>query len=149
MANITKKPRIPFFKQETADLICERIACGESLRAILRDVNMPSMSTVLKWLDTMPAFVLQYARAREIQADTMADEIHEIADNPLIGQEKTFKSDGGIETKESDMLQHRRLQIDARKWLMGKMKPKKYGEIKAYEDEETTQNITIHGGLPE
>ena len=31
------------------------------------------------------------------------------------------------------MIEHRRLQIDARKWLIGKMAPKKYGDKQAHE----------------
>lgn len=82
---------------------------------------------MLKWLRSDEAFALQYARAREIQADVLFDEIHHIADTPKRGF-KTTRKGGVVETVEGDMIEHRRLQIDARKWLLGKMAPKKYGD---------------------
>ena len=56
------------FSQQTADLICERLADGESLRSICRSEDMPGRTTVFKWLRELPAFADQYARAREAQA---------------------------------------------------------------------------------
>ncbi len=120
--------RPPEFTQEIADIICERIAEGESLRSICRDDDMPSCGTVCKWLSKRPIFVEQYARARDAQADVIFDEILDISDNPVIGITTKTNSDGGVETTEGDMIAHRRLQIDARKWMAGKLRPKKYGD---------------------
>lgn len=58
----------------------------------------------------------------------MAEDVLEISDTPVMGEIKTIKPDGSIEIKQDEMLGHRRLQIDTRKWLMAKMKPKKYGD---------------------
>ncbi|MDR6393045.1 terminase small subunit-like protein [Paraburkholderia phenoliruptrix] len=115
------------FTQELADLICERLADGESLRAICLDDSMPARASIFKWLGENKSFSDQYARAREAQADTMADEILHIADTPVMGQ-KTVSKATGIEITEGDMIEHRRLQVDARKWLAAKMAPKKYSE---------------------
>ncbi len=143
-----KQKAIAPFRQDIADEICERIAGGESLIGILKEMQL-GHSLIYQWINSNLAFAEQYARARELQAETMADQIHEIADNQLIGQVKTYKDDGKIEVREEDMLQHRKLQIDSRKWLMAKMRPKKYGEIKPAPDESEKSDITIHGGLPE
>ena len=65
--------------------------------------------------------------ARDIQADVLFDEIHQIADTPQKGTKTVRKGEGDsstVETTEADMIEHRRLQIDARKWLIGKMAPK-------------------------
>jgi hypothetical protein len=76
----------------------------------------------------------QYARARETQADVIFDEMIEIADTPRTGiKKKTTAS--GVEINEGDMIEHRRLQIDARKWVLGKLRPKKYG------DKTTVENV--------
>ncbi len=72
-----------------------------------------------------------YARAREDQADTLADEIVAIADEPAAGKKTTTKANGDVETVEGDMIEHRRLRVDARKWTAAKLKPKKYGERQA------------------
>lgn len=66
------------------------------------------------------------ARAETRQAH-LFDEIIEIADTPVLG-EKRKVTENGVEVTESDMIEHRRLQIDARKWALGKMNPKKYGD---------------------
>ena len=96
--------------QDTKDYICELIAAGKSLRAVLRDYDgMPASSTVFKELAADAEFAEQYARARESQADTLFDEILEIADS-------------------STQADDRRVRIDARKWMAGKLRPKKYGE---------------------
>jgi hypothetical protein len=53
------------FSQEIADLICNRMANGESLRAICRDEGMPAASTVCLWAANDKTFAEQYARARD------------------------------------------------------------------------------------
>lgn len=133
------------FSPETANAICERLIEGESLRAICRDEDMPHASTVCRWLgskaDWGDEFRAQYAHAREAQADTLADEILSIADTQVLGEKRTTKADGAIETVEADMIEHRRLQIESRKWLAGKMKPRKYGD-------KVTQEHVGEGGGP-
>lgn len=103
-------PRPLEFNEAVADAICERLANGESLRSICSDDEMPAKSTVFKWLGLIPAFADQYARARETQADSLADDIVDIADN------KTLEPND------------KRVRIDARKWLAGKLRPKAYGD---------------------
>lgn len=105
------------YTPELADEICTRLANGESLRAICssdRDDWMPHIGTVLRWVGQHEEFREQYARAREIQAETMADEIIGIADDADI--------DAGAGVAKA------RLQVDARKWVASKLLPKKYGD---------------------
>lgn len=112
------------FTQETADAICQRLTEGESLRAICLSDDMPAASTVFKWLSERQAFSEQYARAREAQADHLAEEILQIADD---GTNDTYQTDNG-EAVNHDVIARSRLRVDARKWLAGKMAPKKYGD---------------------
>lgn len=119
------------FTPEIANEICERLGKGESLKSITsadRDDFMPCESTVRNWLargdggeEPFCEFLRQYARAREVQADTYAAEVVEIADQP----NKVTKLDGTV--IENDP-QRDRLRIDARKWYAGKLAPKKYGD---------------------
>ena len=97
------------YTQDKASDICDMIAAGSSLRKICARDDMPDQTTVFRWLANNENFRLQYARAREAQADTYADEIPDIADD------------------EADP-QRARVRIDARKWAAGKLRPKKYGE---------------------
>lgn len=99
--------------------IIQRIELGESLRAILRDKDMPSRTLFYQWLRDDKDKVDQYARATEVRADAIFDEIFEIADNSE-GDDAAFV---GV-----NRIHRHKLQIDARKWALSKMNPKKYGE---------------------
>ncbi len=116
------------YTPELADKICQQLANGISLRTVCKSDEMPSTVTVFAWMRTNEEFLNQYARAKQESADAMAEEVLYIADTQETGTTTTIKGDGSVETKEEDMLGHRRLQIDTRKWLMAKMKPKKYGD---------------------
>jgi hypothetical protein len=70
--------RPSIYSQELADRICERLASGESLRAICLDDGIPSWPTISKWLNEKPEFVAQYGRTREGQAEAYADQICEL-----------------------------------------------------------------------
>ena len=104
------------FSQELFDRICERIADGESLRAICRDDDMPNASTVDGWLGKDEALAKQYARARERQGDGHFDRVCAIVDKV---------EDGQLEPGQA------RTMIDALKWTAGKLRPKVYGEKSA------------------
>jgi hypothetical protein len=66
----------------------------------------------------------QYARAREAQADFLAEEILQIADD---GENDTYATENGPAVNH-DVVQRSRLRVDARKWLASKLAPKKYGD---------------------
>lgn len=89
---------------------------------------MPHVSTVYRWLLANEPFRDMYARAREDQADTLADEIVAIADEPMVGKKTTTKANGDTEITEGDMIEHRKLRVDARKWTAAKLRPRKYGD---------------------
>ena len=69
------------FDQKKFDQICNSIAKGKSLRKICKREGMPSMASVMRWLDDKnespeaQARREQYARARSNQADYIFDEI--------------------------------------------------------------------------
>lgn len=120
------------YSQEIGDKICQRIAEGESLRAICQEQEFPSREMIYRWLregvkdDAPPelkAFCDQYARAREDQAETYAEQVIEIADNASddIGE-------GARPVIRQHVINRARLMIDTRKWAAGKLYPKKYGE---------------------
>src|SRR5271156_2970462 len=88
--------RPSLFNTELGDAICNRIADGESLRAICEDADMPHKATVFRWLlaEQHKDFCNQYIRARDIQADVLFDEIHQIADTPQKGTKTVRKGEG-------------------------------------------------------
>lgn len=118
------------YTQEIASEICDRIADGESLRAICRDEKMPSKASVFLWLTKHKEFSDQYARAREEQAESLADEIVQIADD---GLNDTYVDENGNKRTDQDVIARSRLRVEARKWVASKLKPKKYGDFQRTE----------------
>lgn len=112
--------------QEILDLIGEEaifdaIADCCTLQAIA-DCATVSKTTLITWLTQYPD---QYARAREAQADKMAEDILQIADD---GARDTYVDSEGVERTDQDVIARSRLRVEARKWLAGKMAPKRYGD---------------------
>lgn len=112
---MTAAGRPSIFSPELADSICSKLADGESLRSICSADDMPSTGTVLRWVGENETFRDQYARAREIQAETLADSI-------------VFISDGDQLANDAVGVARDRLRVDARKWVASKLLPKKYGD---------------------
>lgn len=136
------------YTQELADKICEELALGKSMRTVTEPEDMPAMSSVFKWLRENKQFSEQYEIAKQESADAMAEELLYISDTPVMGEIKTIKANGDIEIKQDEMLGHRRLQVDSRKWLMSKMKPKKYGDkIDVTSGGEKIAPVPILGGI--
>ncbi len=96
-----------------AERICERIAEGEPLTRICRDEQIPAYRTVLGWRVANEEFQHMYARAREDAADTLADQIRELAGRVEKGE---LEPNAG------------RVAIDALKWIASKLKPREYGD---------------------
>ncbi len=118
------------FTQETANQICERLADGESLRSICEAESMPGKTTIFRWLNAFPDFRNQYARAREVQADALFDDILTIADDGQNDWMEKRNADGeNIGWMENgEALRRSQLRIEARKWMAGKLRPKVYGD---------------------
>lgn len=113
---------------EVREVILERIAKGESLRSVARDPGMPAMSTVFKWLSEDKGFSEQYARAKVEGAEAMADEILDIADDGSNDwMERNDKENPGW-VFNGEAARRSQIRIDARKWLLAKTQPKKYGD---------------------
>ena len=110
------------YTPELASKICSRLAQGISLRTVCKDDDMPSVVTVFNWFPKYPEFLNQYACAKQESADAMAEEILDLSDEALpLAQNADPKASNAI-------VQASRLRVDTRKWLMSKMKPKKYGD---------------------
>lgn len=122
--------RPSLYTPELADRICRRLAEGESLRAICRDAEMPGVSTVFAWLQADEAFRTKYTRAREVQAELMADELLEIADDGQNDWMEKFNKDGDAIgwAENGEALRRSQLRVATRQWIASKLLPKKYGD---------------------
>lgn len=117
------------YTEHLADTICDRLAEGESLRAICRDEQLPSTTTVKRWLRKHEAFRAQYAQAREDQAEHFLDEILLIADDNSRDTVEIEIAPGVKALQvDHDVIQRSKLRVDTRKWAMSKLAPKKYGD---------------------
>lgn len=116
------------YTQELADKICEELAQGQSMRTVCALDEMPAMSTVFKWLREIKGFSEQYARAKEESTDAMAEDVLDIADDGSNDWMEKQYGDAEFWVTNGEALQRSRLRVDTRKWLMSKMKPKKYGD---------------------
>lgn len=115
-------------KQNAIKIVLSRISDGESLRKIL-PVNrnkevLPSRPVFNEWLSDKD-LASRYARACEDRAEGIFEEILEISDD---SSQDTKITENGIEVPNSEFVQRSRLRVDARKWMLGKMQPKKYGD---------------------
>jgi len=98
------------YSEQEAEVILERLALGDTLSSICRDLGRKP-TTIYRWEEANPDFREKYAHARERGMDSRADEIIDLSNR---ADEKNYNAI--------------RLMIDARKWTMSKIAPKKYGE---------------------
>ena len=119
--------RPTIYSDELATTICARIASGESVRSICQDDDMPVKSTVMLWLidGEHQFFSDQYAKARQIQAETLADELFDIADDGTNDWMKRAGKDGEeAYILNGEAVARSRLRVDTRKWFLSKVLPK-------------------------
>jgi len=130
-------------KDKIFPLILSEIEKGASLRSILRREDMPNQNTFFEWIDRDEEKAKQYVRATEKRADSIFEDILSIVDE---NTNDTILLDDGREIVNNDVIQRARLRMDARKWMLGKMNPKKYGEkIQQEHSGEITTNIISLG----
>jgi hypothetical protein len=107
------------YTEEIAARICEAVATSTNGLEKICDSNpdFPHKSTVRRWIVEVETFRDLYARAKEQQADVLADEIIDIADQVAEDKLLTHEKVGAA-----------KLRVDSRKWVASKLKPKVYGD---------------------
>lgn len=135
------------YTQELASTICARLAEGKSLRSVCLANDMPAASSVFEWLRTYKEFAEQYARAKEESADAMAEDILDIADDGTNDWMTVTIGKREVDMPNKEVLQRSKLRVEARQWLMTKMKPKKYGDKLDLTSGGDKLPAPIYGGL--
>ncbi len=120
-------------KEKKITEVLKHMRKGKSLRQSTKKANI-AKQTFLDWVDKDPELSGQYAQGRAEMIDWLAEEIIEIADEKL-----TPTGDGKV---DSAMVQWQKLRMEARKWSLSKMAPKKYGDkLELTGDETAPVNI--------
>lgn len=115
------------FNQEIADIICDMVSTTtKGLRRLCAEnPELPDESTIHRWRLKHEAFREQYAEAKRVQAELLAEEIIEIADDS--SHDVIYDNDGN-ERINSEFVNRSRLRVDTRKWIAAKLLPKVYGD---------------------
>jgi hypothetical protein len=100
------------YKPKLAARFCAALADGKSIRSACKIEGMPSKATVFRWLREHPEFLAMYEIATDERADTLIDEIVDIADSCRV---------------DADSIRKAKLRIHARVEQAQRMKPRKYG----------------------
>lgn len=128
------------FTQELFDAICKDIATSSiGLKDVCEKHGVSSVS-FYAWIQNDETLLNTYTRAREEQADLLADEIIKLADD------KSGDTQAGEfgEVGNAANIARSRLQVEARKWVAAKLKPKKYGD-KVEVDANVNATVSITG----
>lgn len=130
-----KRGRPTDYTKELGEKICGLMCDGKSVRAIGKMKGMPDAATIFRWAITNEEFYEQYAKAREVQAEKMFEEIIDISDET----HGIIKS--GAEKKSGAYANGQRLRVDVRKWYLSKVLPKKFGDRQSVVTEDKDGNV--------
>ncbi len=125
------------FTQELFENICKDIATSsKGLKEVCESHGVTSR-VFYSWIQKDEALLHIYTRAREEQADLLADEIIKLADD------KTGDTQAGEfgDVGNAANIARSRLQVEARKWIAAKLKPKKYGDKVEVESNVNIQSL--------
>jgi hypothetical protein len=86
----------------------------------------------------------RYACAREEQADLLVEEMIELSDEK---KGDTLNTNIGEQGNSANVARSK-LQVDTRKWLASKLRPKKYGDKIEVENSGEVKIITANFGSP-
>lgn len=123
---------------QVIEQILAAITAGDPLRKAC-DAAGVGASTFMGWVASDEDLAERYARAKRLQAELLAAELVEIADT-----EPGTTDSGGTDTGK---VQHLKLRVDTRKWILAKLLPKVYGDKLAIGGAEdlppVQQNVTL------
>lgn len=121
------------YSPEIAKKICVLISQGLTPEKICESPDMPNASSIYSWCIEYPEFLTMYELARERQMEVYSNDIINLTNNVR---------------EDVDAVAKVKLQLHARQWLMGKLKPKKYGDSTTIKgDKDNPLTITLSSAL--
>ena len=164
--------RIFVYDNEIADEIIDRVSEGETLLKVCnfdaegnrrQSGEFPRPMTVYNWCNLSantyhPEFCERFARARFVQQHTWIEEMIDIADEPVFGEETTTVEEDGstvngpfdksrTTTVKKEMLGHRTLRVSTRAKALVMFNPELWGGKLKKAEEDNDRDIQVHGGL--
>lgn len=128
------------YNSEIAEKICDLVATStDGIRKICALPGMPDITTVNLWRYKHPEFSLQYYKAKAHQAELLAEQTLEIADDNSADRDEDGKA-------KNELVNRSRLRVDTRKWMAEKLSPKIYGR-EAMLDEKIIENQNLQAEL--
>ena len=101
--------------------IVHMVSEGKALSTVLSsDKRLPDWVTFYRMVAQDPELRQAYEKATQDRADKLVDEILSIADEEM--------PEGLEGSSASAWVQRKRMQVDARKWIASKFRPKLYGD---------------------
>ena len=100
--------------------IIDQVSAGKALSTVLREPGYPTWSNFQAMVSQDAKLTAAYEKAVQDRADRLADEILQLSDEPM--------PDGLEGAMASAWVQQKRMQVDARKWIASKLKPRTYGD---------------------
>lgn len=128
-----KTPGRTRFTKELGRRICERIADGEGLIAVARELGIPRR-TVSAWVKRYAGFAADYARACETRLCLMEERILELCETA-----QQAADSGAPDARVR--IEAAKLEIDTLKWTLSRLLPARWGEKNKLE-------LTGAGGEP-
>lgn len=129
------------YTPEKGEEICSKLADGISLRTICQEEGMPDKNTFFRWLREFPELRDQYARAKEESTDALNEILIELGDRAIEhSEEADVKAANAVVSAY-------KLKADNLRWVMSKLKPKKYGEKLDVTSDGKALPQPIYGGV--
>ena len=114
--------RPTLYTKELGERICEYISNGMTLRQVAAQADTPCIEVIFRWIRLHEEFSQRYAQATEDRTEAQVIELNEVASQAI----QEAKS---ADPKSSNaIVQAYKLKADNLKWIMARMKPKKYGD---------------------
>ena len=123
-------------RAELAQVVLDSMLHGTSMRQSCIKAGIGA-STWIDWCTADRDLGERYARAREGLLDAMVDQILALADAPV-----PLLDNGAT---DPGLVRQRQLQIDARRWVLSKLAPNKYGD--RLDVQVSDSRISITGAL--
>lgn len=123
----------PTYSNFLADIICQRVAEGDTFVKICAEPNMPSYGTLTRW------------RRQHTHFDEMLEQAR--ADRAEFFHDSVIKSAEEVKTKDDAVIQ--KAKMDAYKWAAEKGNPDKFGNrTKISGDKGAPLQLIIDTGVP-